>query len=63
MIRVLQRKHAKTQATHVCMGVNAGAFHVVMANQLGLMQKVLNWNKTRDGQIGINRLVDTLTKQ
>jgi len=34
-----------------CMGVNAGTFHVVMTNQLGLMQKGFELDKTRDGQI------------
>ncbi len=34
-----------------CMGVNAGTFHLVMANQLGIMHTGFELDKTRDGQI------------
>lgn len=35
----------------VCQGVNAGTFHVVIANQLGEMHKGFELDKTRDNQI------------
>jgi hypothetical protein len=43
---------AKARAdANTCQGVNAGTFHIVMANQLGLMKVGFEFDKTRDGQI------------
>ena len=42
------RKNAEDPA---CKGVNAGTFHIVMANQLGLMKEGFGFDKTRDVEI------------
>jgi hypothetical protein len=41
----------KLAAMPECQGVNAGTFHIVISNQLGLMDKGFEFDKTRDGQI------------
>ena len=39
------------QDANMCQGVNAGAFHIAMANQLGIRKVGFQLDKTRDGQI------------
>jgi hypothetical protein len=47
----LPAKARAASQTPGCMGVNAGTFHIVMANQLGIMKTGFEFDKTRDGQI------------
>ncbi len=47
----LPAKARKAATSPGCMGVNAGTFHLVMANQLGIMKRGFELDKTRDGQI------------